>query len=148
MTVELLLDTKEFMDIVANCKYKAQDEKEAVGYGYKDVASLYKTMNHRWAEYYVIKDKGVIVCTIALDAFNTLHYFVTTDLTKNNALGFVRCIRKLAQDTVEKRPVIFVHTAMWYQEAMKFNRLIGMSVIKQDSTRETSTWYYSKLKGY
>ena len=151
MRVEHTLDTKYFLDICSNLTFKNQDEKEAqdiVGSSSGSVMQVLKSAPNRWADHYLIYDEDKIVCVITLDYMSNLHYFVTKDLTDKNALSFVRTIKKLAYDTLEKRNVIFVTTRDWYSQAVKFNKLIGFKVLKTFKGRNYTTWYLSKNKGY
>jgi len=141
-------ETSKFLDVIDTLTYKDKDIEEAKQYGHQSIKQLYSAANHRWGEYYLIYDNDKIVCTILLDAYSTLHYFVTIDLTASNALSFVRTIKKLALFKIEQRPVLFIHTSLYYEEAIKFNKLIGFKLVKQDTEDMTSTWYLSKSKGY
>jgi len=153
MIIESTLDTKYFLDICSNLEYKDKDELEAQDIiGSKDgtVLRVLRNAPNRWAEHYIVRDEKIdkIVCTITLDINNNLHYFVTKDLQKNNSISFVKTIKKLVEETIKYKQVVYVTTKDWYSEAVKFNKLIGFKVLFTNKGKKTSTWYYSKSKGY
>jgi len=148
MTVLETTDTEQFLRLCSEVEYKENDQKEAVMYGYKDVVDLFRNVRNRWARHYIVMKGNDILCTITLDTSNNLHYFVTTRLVPQNTLGFVRKLKRLMEQEAQRVDVLFVHTALWYKEAVKFNELMGFKLMAQDTEEETSVWYYSKKKGY
>jgi len=155
MTVEYTEDSEYFLNIVKGLEYKENDIKEAQELLYPkldvQVYDVLISAPNRWADHYLIKDDNnddKIVCTITLDRNNNLHYFVTKDLTTANALSFVKTIKTLADKVLECRKVLFVTTANWYEEAIKFNKLIGFKILKSSNGKGFTTWYYAKTEGH
>jgi len=125
-----VVDKHEFLEIVNSVSYKDDDEKEAMEFSKSDVKYIYnKSMNHKYAKYYVVEHAGLVLSTIALQRDGYLIYFVTKDFTADLALSMVRCVKSLADTTVERVDVIFVKTAIWYDEAKRFVRLTGFSTM-------------------
>ena len=151
MKIEYTTNTKSFLDLCSKLTYKDKDCIEVKLYTDNKLNTpyeLYMSMDKRWMDYYVITDtiKNKIVCTIALDICGNLNYFVTNDLEPSNTKRFIKTIKQLADETIAKRKVVFVTTSNEYQEAIKFNRLIGMKCVK--ITEKTSKWYYSDTEGF
>jgi len=149
MKVEYNTSTSWFLNQCSKLKYKDKDCLEVKQYTDNKLFTpyeLYKSMNHRWMDYFIIIDTNInkIVCTIALDIQCNLHYFVTIDLDPKNTRRFIKTIKQLADETILKRKVVFVTTSNFYQEAIKFNKLIGMKCYEVDSVKNISKWYYSK----
>jgi hypothetical protein len=144
MIVKRIDSPEEFLSICSGLKYKEKDNKEVehiTNGKLNNVYDLYKSMIHRWTEYYIIEHEDKVLCTIVLTYNNYLHYFVTVDLVPNITLSFVKIIKQLACETIQKRQVIFVRTSTWYKEAMKFNKLIGFRCSKINEDYEYSEWY-------
>jgi len=145
------LSFSTFIHECKNLQYKENDKleiKQLTNNKYSEPVDMYSNMNNKYNTFYIIKDSKInkIVCTIILDTCNNLHYFVTKDLKSNNTRRFIKTIKHLAIETVKYNKIIYVTTALWYTQAIKFNKLIGFKCIEIDRYINISKWEYTNGK--
>jgi len=103
MIIKQLLHKKDFMNICSKLEYKTKDNKEVehiTSGSLNNVYDLYKSMNTKWAEYYIIEHEGKVICTIILTLDNYLHYFVTKDLALFEQTDQDSSLRALIRDEI------------------------------------------------
>ncbi len=126
---------KEFKAIIDSVKFKHKDSMEAMLYGCSNVKECYlKSINSKYGKYnkyFIVYDDRTNepLVPIILQRDGHIVFYVTQNLTRTNALQFVKDIKQLAKETIEKVGSIFVNTANFYKEAHKLNRLIGFKPI-------------------
>jgi len=129
------VNKKEFINTLDNVKFKHKDNIEAMLYGCKNVKECYlKSINSKYGKYnkyFIVYDDRTNepLVLIILQRDGHIVFYVTQNLTRTNALQFIKDIRQLAKKTIEKVGSIFVNTANFYKEAHKLNRLIGFKPI-------------------
>ena len=134
------LDKDTFLTIVKSLDYKDKDEAEAKAFGSDSVYDSNFRSNHWFAKYYVIEHEGNILATIILQRDGFLTYFVTKDFTPDLTRKLVRIVKELADITVDKVENIFTKTAIVYEEANRFNKLVGFRMIK--ISNDWTIWIY------
>jgi hypothetical protein len=119
------LNKKDFLAIVDTLDYKDKDEAEAKEFGSDSVKDSNHRANHWFAKYYTIVHDNKVIATIILQRDGFLVYFVTKDFTPNLTRKLIRTVKQLADDTIASVENIFTKTALSYDEALRFNKLVG-----------------------
>jgi len=133
-----------FLLLITHLDFKDDDEKESREFtGGLGIVEMYKhRANHDYAKYYIVKDNEKILVTIMLQRDGSLIYFTTKDFTPNLTRGVIRSVRNLANKTVRKVDNIFVKTAPWYAEAIRFVKIIGFTQIRVN--KYDIQWIYER----
>ena len=120
------VEFEEFFATVKNLQYQNTDIKESWDLGYKSPYDAFERANSDWARFYMVKDRNVVVCAIMEQRNGTLIYFTTVDLLDSNFITYTKIIKKLLDDAIATRGVMFVEVANWYVKAKKFMKLLGL----------------------
>ena len=126
---------RELISIVGSLSFKEKDEMEAREFNCKNVIDCYFNIKMpEFSECYIVYDNRTndVLCPIVLQRDGFLIFFVTKNLGRTNQIQFVKDIKKLSQDVVNRVGSIFVNTINWYKEAHKIDELIGFRPYKRN----------------
>ncbi len=119
------INNKQFFDTIENLQYQNQDIREAMDFGYKDVQDAYKHAELPWARFYLVKDKRKVLATILEQRDGVLFVYTTVDLPGSNIRGFVNVVKRLLNDTIKCKDVVYVMHARWHKPGMKLLKVLG-----------------------
>ncbi len=130
----------EFFAIAETLRYKDLDEAEARDFRCKNVLGCLKASNQEYAKYYTVQEYDKVLVAIILQRDGNLSYFVTKDFTSAYTLKVIAEVKKLADDTLLSAGAIFVKTAKFYKEAIRFVKIVGFLPYKIEYS--SITWVY------
>ena len=133
------VEFEEFFATVQNLQWQNKDIKESWDLGYKSPYDAFNSANTDWARFYLVKHRGKVLSAILEQRDGILIYFTTVDLPGSNIRRYIRLMRKLSDDIIDCRDVLFVTVAPWYDEAKRFLRMMGFLVYHQSATYQE--WY-------
>ena len=115
----------DFIEVVQKQTYQNQDILEARQFGYKSIEDAFKDAELPWARFYIVEDRKGILATILEQRDGVIILFTTTNLQKSNLREYIRTVKKLGDDIVECRDVIFIQVASWHKPALRLLKLTG-----------------------
>ena len=140
------VDRKAFYLTVGSIKYRDQDQEEARYFGCLNVKDCYDKAKHEFARYFTLTDEGEPVVTVMLQRDGQIIFFISDRIKHKVAL--VRALRRLAKKTVKCCGPITTKTANWYEEALKFNKLIGFKLYRINNRYQVWTFGYEPLEKF
>ena len=122
------LKRTEFLEVVGSIRYRNQDIKEAMEFGCKDIADCYEKMKKEWARYFVAYEGENPVLTVALQRDGHIIFFISDSI--QHPIRLTKAMRRFAKKMTKNCGPIITKTASWYEEANRFNKLVGFSLWK------------------
>ncbi len=133
-------DRREFIDIVTSLKFKSYDNREAREFGRLNVYDSFSTANHRYAKYWTVSFDGKVLAAIMLQRDGNLIYFVTTDFISSYSFQVISDVKTMLNRFVPIGGPVFVTTANWYKQAVRFVGIVGFKKLSFNSA--ATKWVY------
>ena len=118
----------EFFQLIEGLMFKDLDQAEARQFGFDNVLDCFVKGNLEFSRYYTVQVGDTILVAIMLERCGNLTYFVTKDFDKKYTRQVIKEVRSLADYTVYGAGAIFVRTAKFYDQAIRFVRLTGFVI--------------------
>jgi len=116
---------KEFFDTIGDLRYQNQDIAEAIDFGYKSVQDAYRDAEIPWARFYVVKHRTKVLSTIMEQRDGVILVYTTVDLPGSNIRRYVKVVKKLLEDTVSCKDVVYTLHARFHTDGLKLLKLLG-----------------------
>jgi len=137
MTIEEV-SLNKFFEEAKKIKYRNQDVREAFELGcMQGVVQCFENADHFAAQYFIGYENHQPKVAFIIQRDGFLVYFIDSNIEEK--LSLVKAMMKKAEEVISRCGALRVQIANWYDEAIRFVRLIGFKPYK---IKDKFTIYY------